>query len=260
MEIIIAESSLTLGFPGLKQSVGVFLDFGSSGWSASQITKIESIVQSGIRRVYYPPASGNHSGFEWSWLRPWTTIDTVVDDYDYDLPDNFGRMIGEFHYEADQNRRPIKRVPVSTILKKRSQYDESGYAIFFAVRYKSSDGTAGQKQELLLYPNPDSVRTLNYQYEAYASVLSDASPYPLGGMQMSELYKQSCLAVAETEVMDEVGIHSGLFEAMLVDNIARDRKRTGSYGNMGNRERHGQIFRRGNTGSAYDFTYNGTPY
>ncbi len=255
-----AESSLTLGFPELKIAIGVFLDFGSSGWTAAQITKIESIVQSGIRRVYYPPASNNHSGYEWTWLRPWTTLATVVDDHDYDLPDDFGRMIGDFHYDADEHRRPIKHVPIATIIKKRTQHDESGYALYFATRYKTSDGSSGQRQEALFFPTPDAVKTLNYQYEAYASVLSDSYPYPLGGMQMSELYKQSCLAVAETEVMDDVGIHNGLFETMLVDAIARDRKRTGSYGNMGHRERYRTTFRRGYTGSTYDFTYEGTPY
>lgn len=255
-----AESSLTLGWPELKQAVGVFLDFGSSGWTTAQTTKIESIVQSGIRRVYYPPASNAHSGFEWSWLRPWTTLATVVDDHDYDLPDNFGRMIGEFHYDADEHRRPIKQVPIATIIKKRTQYDESGYALLFAARYKSSDGSGGQRQEVFFYPTPDAVKTLHYQYEAYASVLADSYPYPLGGMQMSELYKQSCLAVAETEVMDEIGLHNQMFEAMLVDAITRDSKRTGSYGNMGHRERHRTPFKRGYTGSTYDFTYDGTPY
>ena len=255
-----AESSLTLGWPELKVAVGVFLDFGGSGWTSAQTTKIESIVQSGIRRVYYPPASGNHQGYEWTWLRPWTTLDMIVDDYDRDLPDEFGRMIGDFHYDADEHRRPVKQVPIATIMKRRAQYDESGYANIFAIRYKESDGSGGQRQEVLFFPTPDAIKTLNYQFEAYQNVLADAYPYPLGGMQMSELYKQSCLAVAETEVMDEIGLHNQLFEAMLVDAIARDRKRTGSYGNMGHRERHRTTFRRGYTGSTYDFTYEGTPY
>ena len=151
-------------------------------------------------------------------------------------------------------------MPIATIIKKRTQHDESGYALYFATRYKTSDGSSGQRQEALFFPTPDAVKTLNYQYEAYASVLSDSYPYPLGGMQMSELYKQSCLAVAETEVMDDVGIHNQMFESMLVDAIARDRKRTGSYGNMGHRERYRTTFRRGYTVSTYDFTYEGTPY
>ena len=255
-----AESSLTLGWSELKQSVGVFLDFGSSGWTTPQTTKIESIVNSGIRRVYYPPASQNHSGYEWTWLRPWSTLAATDGDYAYDLPDDFGRMIGEFHYAADQHRRAIKQVPVATVIKNRTHRNETGYARIFATRYKSSDGSGGQRQEALFYPTFDADKTLQYQYEAYASVLSDSYPYPLGGMQMSELYKQSCLAVAETEVMDDIGIHNGLFETMIVDAIARDRKRTGSYGNMGNRERYGTTFRRGYTGETYDFTYNGIPY
>ncbi len=258
-----AESSLSLGWAELKQAVGKFLDYGSTiaNWTAAQITEIEAIVQSGIRRVYYPPAIDGAAAHEWSFLRPSTTLATIADQWEYDLDDDFGSLIGEFHYAAGETRSPIARVPLSTILNFRSHYDQTGYPEFAAVRFKSSDGTGGQRHELLLYPTPDAVYTLGYTFEAYSGQLSDTYPYPLGGMQMSELYKESCLAVAETEVMEEIGLNTQLYQSLLIDAVMRDIKRNGkNYGQMGHREIGIFPFRRGYTGSSYDIVYDGITY
>ena len=64
----------------------------------------------------------------------------------------------------------------------------SAHPIYAATRYKPSDGSAGQRQEILFFPQPDQAFVLSYEYEAYNGALSDANPYPLGGMQMAELY------------------------------------------------------------------------
>ena len=261
-----AESSLTLAWAELKQAVGKFINYGSTiaNWTAAQVTEIEAIVQSGIRRVYYPlGAQGAH---EWSFLRPSTTLDLVVAQYIYnnndaDIGDSFGRLIGEMHYDAGENRRPVVVVPIATILDYRSHFDQSGDPEFVAERFKTSDGSGGQRHELLFYPTPDAVKTLNYTFEAYSGQLSDANPYPLGGMQMSELYKESCLSVAESEVMEELGLHTQQYQALLADAITRDKRRAGKvYGQMGNRELGVFPFRRGYTGSAYDITYDGITY
>jgi len=51
---------------------------------------------------------------------------------------------------------------------------------------------------------------------------------------MSELYKETCLAVAEIRNGDEVGIHNALAQTLLIDAIARDRKKGArNFGNMG---------------------------
>lgn len=232
-----AESSLSLGFPELRQAVGHYLGFGSTilSWTATQIAVIETVVQSGYRRVLYPPAVDASSvGYEWSFLRPTTTLDIETDNGDYDLPDDYGRIVGKFHYEADEHRAPVVGVSLAALLDMRSHSDLSSAPTFFATRYKSSDGTAGQKQEVLFFPEPDADYTLSYNFDAYTGKLTDATPYPLGGMAMAELYKESCLAVAESRNGDEIGLHNELFKAMLVDAIARDSKKSArNYGQMG---------------------------
>ena len=259
-----AESSLSIGVADLREEVGFFLGYGSASgsWSAAQLAEINKVVKSGVRRVYYPPAvSPETTGYEWSFLRPWTTLALVADDYDYDLPDDFGRLLGQFHYDKEIYLPSIPEISVAQLLELRANSYVSGDPEFCAVRYKSSDGSAGQRHEVLFSPVPNTDRTLHYQYEAYQGELTDDYPYPLGGMQLAELYIESCLAVAEQRPNDAPGLHSQMFERLLIDAVMRDRKRDGGYfGQMGDAYvtedatwRRGQKLRDG----TYEITYGG---
>jgi len=260
------ESSLSIGFAELKSQVGYYLGMGrgvDKAWSASQISEIEGIVQSGVRRVYYPPAlSAQMAGYEWSWLRPaHTPFAITAGIWEYDLPDDFGRLVGTFHYPPAAYRFSITVIPVSKLTDMKSNADLTNDPSYVAIRYKEQvdPQVVGQRQEALFYPIPSTAWSLEYEYEAYSGALSDTFPYPLGGMQLAEVYIESCLALAETRINDDIGQHAQQFQALLVDAIARDRKRGAqSYGQMGHRERTvDPSFRRGYEGSVYPITYRG---
>jgi len=259
-----AESSLSIGFVDLEKEVGSFLGYGRTpdNWSAAQETDIDAAVQSGVRQVYYPPAVDKSTiGYEWSWLRPGFTFDIEDGEGDYDLPDDFGRLIGSLYYSANEYRSSITIVSIGRILALRASTGLTGAPYYAATRYKTSDGSDGQRQEILFYPEPDSDWTLYGSYEAYSGALSDSYPYPLGGMQLAELYIESCLAIAEQRFNDEIGIHNQKFSALLVDAVARDSKRGARfYGPMGHIETTSIEFRRGWTGSEYPIVYKDVTY
>ena len=258
-----AESTLTLAWIDFKKEVGFLLGYGSDPdeWGATRTATIEGIVQTGYRRVLYPQAVQGTVGYEWSFLRPSTTLAIIADDGDYDLPDDFGRLVGDFHYASDKHQAHILRVPLATILEMRSASDQNAYPRYCAIRFKASTGASGQRQEVLFYPEPDTAYTLHYSYDAYQGAMSDTYPYPLGGMQMSELYKESCLAVAESRNADEIGLHAQQYERLLIDAVARDRKRGAqNFGRMGQPSDGGrEAFRRGSElyDGAYSITYKG---
>jgi hypothetical protein len=322
-----AESGLSIGYPELIGEVGKFLRVGYKAYddySAAQKVLLNNIVQSGVRRVYYPPATiAGSAAYEWSWLRPTSTLDTegaystgtvtivdgvvtladgtfpawaegatllvdnesytvdsrdgddqitledltvdadagttysLVHSYIYDLPDDFGRIFDSLHYAANLHRASIDIISVSQLLGKRSEWDLTGYPEHAAIRYKASDRTDGQRQEVLFYPTPDVDLTLYYEYEAYSGVLSTTYPYPLGGMQLAELYLESCLAVAESRVNQEMGIHNQQFQMLLIDAIQRDMKRGAkNFGKMGQPDTERMAFKRGYD-SSYFITYKG---
>lgn len=259
-----AESTLSIGAPELRQEIAFYMGYGrtSGSWSVSQLAEINAIMQSGVRRVYYPPAVvSGFEGYEWSFLRPTTTLAIVADDGNYDLPDDFGRLVGPFHYPVDEYRAPIVIVSVAKLLGMRAWSDVNDAPKYASIRYKSSTGVSGQRQEALFYPEPNASWTLSYEYEAYSGQLTDSYPYPLGGMQMAELYMESCLAVAESRIHDEIGPHAQQYQQLLVAMIARDRKRGPQiYGQMGHHEPEVVDFKRGYTGSTYPITYKTVEY
>jgi hypothetical protein len=324
-----AESGLSLGATDFRKAIGFQLGYGrtSGSWSAAQLAEINEIMDGGVRRVYFPPAvNADTVGYEWSWLRPTTTLplvapyttgtigimdgivtlttgtfpawitagDHIVADsidyeiasrdsgsqltltdltvdvtagatyeigiYIYNLPDDFGRLIGTLHYAAGEHRSSLVIVSVGKLLQMRACADLNGAPTYAAYRYKSSTGASGQRQEILFYPEPDAAYTLSYEYEAFTGKLTDSYPYPLGGMKYSELYLESCLALAESRIEDNPGNHTQQFNALLVDAIARDRKHgIQNYGPMGQPPtRGGGEFRHGLGSGTYPITYNGS--
>lgn len=181
------------------------------------------------------------------------------DPANYDLPDDFGRLIGDLHYSADSCRAAIQVVSINALLEMRAHEDRTDVPSFAAVRPKTSTGATGQRSEILFWPRPTSqAYTLSYTYEAYASILSDSYPYPLGGMHLAELYTESCLAVAERRINNEVGLHTQTFQTLLLDAVARDRKRGARiFGQMGHQESPFERIRHGDTGGTYPLTYDG---
>lgn len=260
MEISSGESTLSITFDDLKAEVGAFLGYGtaSGSWSAAQLAEIERYVQAGVRQFYYPPAvNGVEAAYEWSFLKPTTTLDTTASDGVQNLPDGFGRVLGDFHFEPDVSNAPVLVVSEARIQALLQSSDDVGRPQYAAVRFKSSNGTYGQRQEVVWWPIPDAVYTLTFRYEAFAGKLTVAAPYPLGGMKYSDLITESCLAIAEQRANDERGLHTERFMGMLAAAIAQDRKNSARYyGHMGGGDEETIAGRRAQQ-TSYPITYKG---
>jgi len=56
-------------------------------------------------------------------------------------------------------------------------------------------------------------------------------------MSLAELFIESCLAVAEQRLNDEIGVHTQTYQALLLDAVQRDKKHSPTYfGYMGHTE------------------------
>jgi hypothetical protein len=256
-----AESGLSLGASDFRAEIGKLAGYGrdSGEWSAAQLAHINRIMNTGIRQVYYPGAVHESVvGHDWTFLQPYTTLSVVSGTDDYDLPDDFGRFIGPIHYPSEEYREAIQIIPTSQILEYRSGVSTTGYPRFACERWKASDGSDGQRKECLVWPEPDVTKTCLYQYEAYNGPLTDANPYPLGGMKMSQLYMESCLAAVERDLDEEPGVHTREYIALLVDRVERDKQNGPQiYGQMGQKTVDFGEFYRGRTGGTYPITYHG---
>jgi len=257
-----SESGLSVKYADLLKSVSMFVGYGSdvSKLANAKVDEIDSYIQAGLRQFYYPPGvKGIEAGYEWSFLQPTTTIDTVADDADQDLPDGLSRVHGGFYFEPQESVASIVVVSQGRILQLRQHDTDSSVPRYAAIRPKEQTAGAGQGMEVQWWPTPNDAYTLTYRYEAYQGKLTDDNIYPLGGMKYSELLTESCIAIAEQRANDEAGLHTETFYRLLAAGIELDRK-TGaqSFGPMGMSSEIPETLPRRNIGTSYDITYDGS--
>lgn len=223
-----AESTLSLGYSDYRSEIGYYLGYGrtSGNWTSDQTSDINAILKMGLRQFYYPPVlSKGEPIYDWSFLHINTTIATVADDYDQTLPDGFGGLETEVFTFAttDGAYNPVKVIGESQIRTLRQGNTLTGIQRFAAIRMRSTDGTTGQRFEVIWWPTPDAVYTMGYRYRVQPDNLSDAAPYPYGGMVHAETILASCLAIAEERIKDERGVKWDSFMTKLAQSIAYDR-------------------------------------
>tara|TARA_B100000519_G_C14254494_1_gene444301 strand:- start:1427 stop:2530 length:1104 start_codon:yes stop_codon:yes gene_type:complete len=223
------ESTLSLSYADIRKELGWFM-FGertSSNWSSDEGAQIDDIVKSGLRNFYHPPPTNNSPrGYKWSFLEPTTTLSTVAGTSDYTLSADFGGLVGPMTYSTDDSRWfPIEMTGEHRIrvLRQRDYATLKSDPRLAAIRPINSDGSNGQRFQIMLYPTPDKAYTLSYRYHALPGKIDSTYPYPKGGEAHAETILESCLAVAEARMDNNAGIHAAAFQNRLNASISYDK-------------------------------------
>ena len=232
--VVSASATLDLSYTDLQEEIGHYLGYDItdiSSWSAGETAEVDRCIQSGLRQFYYPPAVADiESGYDWSFLKPTTTLTTTASDAVQDLPSDFGRLLGDFHFASTVYAPSIVMVSEHRLQTLLSQDTNENRPRFVAIRSQGSVGLAVQVQEVAFWPIPSDAWTLTYRYEVYAGKLVKlTNPYPHGGMKHGETITESCLAMAEQRSNDEKGLHWNSFVAALAASIKQDRKNSAKY-------------------------------
>lgn len=214
----------------IREAIGWDRGYGrtSTSWSTAQAAVIDDAVKRGVPRFYYPSAvaiPGNpayvHS---WSFLKLTGTLTCVADQGEYDLPENFGQMIGKLTFAPGYAYTPVEQVSEAMIRARRELNTGSGIPSMAAILWKPTDGAAFQAAQLMLEPAPDAAYVLEYRYAVLPDAMASDRPYPLSTDPEAECLLESCLAVAE-ELTDGRGPHYAAFMEQLVACILRDAQR-----------------------------------
>lgn len=228
--------TMQVSYADLCETVARYLGYDPDNLAADQVAEVDGYVQAGVRNFYFPQAvNGMEAGYEWSFMRPIATLETIPGVSIVPLPADLGRVIGDLHFDpSKQFSSPVVQVSEHRLHSLAQARPETGIPQCFAVRFKRLYGLHGQIQELVLWPAPVAAYVLTYRYEAYSGKLSIQNPAPLGGARFSEVITESCLAIAEQRANDEQGLHSQQFTALLVAGIEMDRRNSARYyGQMG---------------------------
>ena len=149
---------------------------------------------------------------------------TISAQRDYDLPDNFGAIQGPLTFTTNTYYDEVPIVGEGQIRALRQGSNITGFPKYAAIRPIVGDGTTGQRFEILFHPAPDGTYTLKYAYTPLLDVLSSDYPYPMGGETHGETILESCLAVAERRLDDEMELHYQQFMERLRASVDLDRK------------------------------------
>lgn len=142
---------------------------------------------------------------------------------DYDLPDDFGQLIGDLTFEPSDNAWYVaKEVGPGRIKALRQREFHQNYANgdpqLFAIVQKALTETTGQRWQIWLWPDVTAAATGHYRYQVRTDSPSVDGAYVYGSAHHMETIKYACLSVMELEQDREVGAFSQQYERLLVDS------------------------------------------
>ena len=142
----------------------------------------------------------------------------------YHLPDSFGTMVGTMTYSPGVSAtQSIERIGENQMraLRQQSTLSEDKPAKV-AIIPITKVSTASTRFRAQFYPSPDAAYVLTYKFTVLPDKLTVDDLYAYGGAAHSETLLESCLAIAESRMEDEPGIHHGRFLERLSASISYD--------------------------------------
>lgn len=220
----------------LQLRVGVFLrnelDLGANAnyeqWDSYQIGIIDEIIQSGVRNFYFPTlAPGQKKPYAWSFLKKEGTIsvDGTGTEAFYDLPSDFGGMVGDLTFASASTFRRIKLISEADYRASEAMEDTDGVAKYAAIRAKTAAPTAAQLYELMLFPVPTASEdgdVIRYRYTSLPGILTTTNLYPNGVQGHAETIAAACLSCAETMYRGTIGPMTQLYQQRLQASVMLD--------------------------------------
>ncbi len=211
-------STLELSLTDLQTEVCFDQGFGRtlSSASADAQAAVAAIINQGLRTFY--------GAYAWSFLRPVAAFDTVTSVDTYDLPDDFGMLLGAPTVHVSNScYRPLADVTETKIRAQQAAAPSvTGFPTQWATKWKGMPGVAGQKQEALLWPLPDNVYSIKFAYRVLPDAPLTGAPYLYGGALHSEAILASCLAVGERRLDGNRTTHQMAYQAALAASMNLD--------------------------------------
>jgi hypothetical protein len=230
-----AESKLSLKYEDLKAAAGLFLGYGrgvSKGdatWTTRQSSVLDELVKSGLRQFYFPaPSDKSGVSYEWSFLRPSTTLPLLDGEQTVTLPDDFGGFDGRIQVTTGQTETglALEVAGMGMIRQMRAEFPTTtGRPLWAAVDpIKGTSVDEGQRFVLEVYPIADRDYTLSCAYSIHPDALSGDRPYAYGGLQHAETIQAAIIAAAELYLDDTQTVRKAYFQERMAVSVSQDRK------------------------------------
>lgn len=210
-------SRLTLNYSEIYTLVSQFLGLGDT---ASDATK--AIVARGYRDFLYPIDLRSGQSHDWNFLKQYYTFSTTSGQNKYALPIDFSDLLDDFHYTAGKGFSRLLKRSAEQIEEMAANFDDTSYPEFYAVTPSRYDLEIGTVYELWLYPTPGQSYTLSTFYRIDPLKPSETTDLMVGGIRATEAILESCLAAAELEQDEVIGVHSQKANELIQKLIVAD--------------------------------------
>lgn len=208
-------------YQDLYNRVSKFLGtYGDSGPTGNDLQDAKDFVEEGYQEFLSPP-----DGYVWSFLKKYTTLTTESGKFNYYLPQDYNSLIIPFRFTDQAGYPPVEERSENEIMEMRNYNNISSFPQYFAIRTADYTPEAGQRQEVIFWPEPDSEHILYYQYKFNVPELSNDSDLPVGGPQMASCLLKMCLAAAEGESDEELSTQVNRANLALIKAISEDKNR-----------------------------------
>lgn len=196
-------------------------------WDDRKFEDIDSAVENGLRRFYYPYIESEGQIYQWTFLRKEGAITLTSTESKYVLADDVAQIVEDsVTYGIEEGNKPLTRVSEGEI-RKMQQESETGVPLYYAVRpkHESTNPTDGQRFEIVVHPTPSSSQvseSITYRYVSAPDLLTTTNIFPLGGALHSQTLIEACLAEAEKDMDDRSDVHEQAFQKLLIASYRAD--------------------------------------
>lgn len=228
-------AKLTLSYSDLYTQVSNFLGLTARGTAptGTDLQTCKDIIDRGLRSFLYPLDERGHP-HRWEFLKQYWTLNLVGNQWKYATPSGFSSLIDTFYFDSSDGNPPLLKRDAQQILSMRTDVaDSTGYPTHYAIVPSKYDLEIGTTYELWFYPSPDQPYTLHTFYYMDPLQLSGTADLTVGGIKATEAILECCLAEAEVQEDEVIGIHSQRAADMILKLIQFDRvTKTDRIGNL----------------------------
>lgn len=214
-------AQLTWTFQDVYTKVSEFLGMGSSP-TGTNLTLAKDIVYRGYISFLSPVRRDTGDCHQWSFLKTEASLVTQSGHWKYPLPQNYRELVDEVVYEEDEGYSPIRKVPMSKIRSLRSGLSSQSYPIMCGVTWGRYDPNQGHGKDICFYPTPNGTYHLKYEYVFMPPKPVNDTDLFVGGPEASEVILQCCLAVAEFQEDEVLGVQNQKAAEMLAELMRVD--------------------------------------
>lgn len=213
-------------------SAAVTVSQSSATMTASAATFYETMVGKSV--VVTGEGTFTITGYTSSTVVTVTPTDTysaktfsIASDGTFRLPDDFESPESSTIVFADSAWQPdISLVNEKIVTGLRATQAQTGYPQVAAIRWTTSDGSAAQTQELVVWPEPDSHYQVSLPYMAQPQGMTiTTNPYPRGGPEMADALLSVILAICQEAKDRQRGDRWAEAEQKCAQAAMRDRTR-----------------------------------